>query len=438
MALPLCGLLAGCGGGNVGTGAATTVSGIAALGRPVNGGMVQMVCANGVAGRTVISGADGSFRVGAPGSAPCVIRVEGGDITGGEPLFSVVTSSAQTYANVNQLTTMLVFLLAGTDPDAGLFRSPAAIPSKITPTAVATFREMISANVVANLGSAVDVPTNFDFLEGTFVANNLGFDRMLDKLRFIPGATVSITFNGSPMLAVNATTGVASITSSVVVSGATFNASGHSFNAAGPSGNGISNTVVNTANMHGWSFVNDCGVGTPTGTLVAGPATPVLGMGSAQLTVGAANECMMLATQAYIGTKLSRLTSMKYASYQSGPTTAPALQFDVRYHPSDTVYQGRLVFEPYQNGAVVVGSGWQNWSALDGKWWASKTTAAGSNGLCPQASPCAWSQIQANWPDASILGNTLFKAGSGWTGFTGNVDAFAIGIDGLVTTYDFE
>jgi hypothetical protein len=434
MALPLCVLLAGCGGGgaNGAAGSRTTVSGIAASGKSVSGGVVQMVCANSApVGMAVVSGADGSFSVDAPGSAPCVIRVSGGDITGGGPLFSVVTSPAQKHTNVNQLTTMLAFLLAGTNPDAGLFQSAAVIQSRITPTAVATFKEMIRANVIANLGGAAGIPTNFDFLEDTFVANNLGFDAMLDKLGFVPGTTASIMFNGSPMLAVNATTGVASTTSSTVVSSA-------SFNAAGPSGDSTPNTVVSTANMRGWSFINDCGVGAPSGALVSGPASPPLGMGSAQLTVGAANECMMLATQAYIGTMLSHLTSMNYASYQSGPTAAVALQFDVRYHPGDAVYQGRLVFEPYQGGAVLVGPAWQNWSALDGKWWASKTSAVGSNGLCPQSSPCTWSQIQLNWPGASILGSILFKAGSGWTAFSGNVDAFAIGIDGVITTYDFE
>jgi len=277
----------------------------------------------------------------------------------------------------------------------------------------------------------VGILPTFDFLEGIFTANHLGFDLLLDKLGFSSGSTVSIVFDGAPILAVNPTTGVASTTSSTVISDTTLA-------AAGLSGAGTPDIDVTTANMQGWSFINDCGVGTPTGALVTGPATPPFGTGSAQLTVSATNECIMLATPAYVGTMLSHFTSMKYASYQSGPTLAIALQFDVRFHPSDTVYQGRLVFEPYQNGTITVGSGWQNWSALDGKWWASKTTAAGSNGLCPQSSPCTWSQILVNWPSASILGNTLFKAGSGWSSFTGNFDAFTIGIDGVNTTYDFE
>jgi hypothetical protein len=202
----------------------------------------------------------------------------------------------------------------------------------------------------------------------------------------------------------------------------------------------LTTITVSSANMGTWSFINDCGVGSPAGALVSGPANPPMGTGSAQLSVGATSECIMLATTAYSGTALSSLTTMNYSSSQPGPTLAISLQFDVRYHPSDTAYGGRLVFEPYQNGTVTVGSGWQNWNALAGKWWASKTTSAGSNGLCPQSNPCTWTQIQANWPSAAIVGNTLFKAGSGWASFTGNVDAFVIGVGrgNPNTTYDFE
>jgi hypothetical protein len=44
-----------------------------------------------------------------------------------------------------------------------------------------------------------------------------------------------------------------------------------------------------------------------------------------------------------------------------------------------------------------------------------------------------------NWPDASILGNVVFKAGSNWNmPFVGNVDAFTVGVNDNDTTYDFE
>lgn len=202
-----------------------------------------------------------------------------------------------------------------------------------------------------------------------------------------------------------------------------------------------STVVVNPANMHGWVFVDDQtnSTATATGKMVNGPGSPPAGTGSAQISVSGLSQGQIISNLAYAGTPLSSITNLDYWSYQSGPTLALAFQFDVRYHPSDTGYQGRLVFEPYQQSTNPVGSGWQHWTNLtSGVWWASKTSAAGSSGLCPQSNPCNWSQILSNWPHASILYNVLFKAGSGWNAFSGNVDAFTIGINGNNTTYDFE
>jgi hypothetical protein len=201
------------------------------------------------------------------------------------------------------------------------------------------------------------------------------------------------------------------------------------------------NVTVTPSNMQGWTFIDDQNnsTATATGQMVTGPATPPLGVGSAQLSAPTPADGQALLTAAYAGTSLSSLTNMQYSSYQSGPTLAISLAFDVRYSPTDTGYQGRLVFEPYQNGETTVGSGWQTWNPLQGKWWASKTNAAGSNGLCTQGNPCSWSDVMTNWPDASILGNVVFKAGSNWNSpFVGNVDAFTIGVSGNDTTYNFE
>ena len=132
---------------------------------------------------------------------------------------------------------------------------------------------------------------------------------------------------------------------------------------------------------------------------------------------------------------------MDYWTYQPAAPQAIALQFDIKYRPSDVAYGGRLVFEPYQqpaNGGTVAG-GWQHWTDLtSGMWWASKTSAAGSNGICGQATPCSWSTILAAFPNATINGRLLLKAGSGWSANTYNTDAVTIGVNGSSTTYDFE
>lgn len=212
--------------------------------------------------------------------------------------------------------------------------------------------------------------------------------------------------------------------------------------------------VVSPAGMNGWYFWNDkddIPTGSP-GELVSGPGTPPLGVGSVRLgpltdigTTGGGHS--VIATNDYLGTRVDAITSLSYSTYQPGPVLAIALQFDVRYRPSDVSYGGRLVFEPYQNGAVSVGAGWQSWSPLAGKWWASKTTVAGTGGTqvvplpagnCAQATPCTWAQLLAAFPDAIVAGRFLFKAGSNWNGFDGNADALTVGVNGANVTYDFE
>ena len=74
---------------------------------------------------------------------------------------------------------------------------------------------------------------------------------------------------------------------------------------------------------------------------------------------------------------------------------------------------------------------------MSGKWWASKPASSG--GLCDQNHPCTWVQVKTNWPNASINGTLLFKAGGGWNAWNGNVDAFMIRVHGHgAKTYDFE
>lgn len=210
--------------------------------------------------------------------------------------------------------------------------------------------------------------------------------------------------------------------------------------------------VVSPSAMNGWAFVNDA-TNAPENssscakcTFVTGPATPPLSTGSVQLAAPTTADAHMIATQAYAGTPLSSITNLDYSTFQSGPPSplAISLQFDIRYRPlTDTHYGGRLVFEPYQNGAVTVGSGWQHWDALQGGlalWWTSKTTANGANTTtCQQTSPCTWNKVLTLFPGAEILpgGNLLLKAGSNWVNFTGNADALTVGVGGSTTTYDF-
>jgi parallel beta-helix repeat protein len=203
-----------------------------------------------------------------------------------------------------------------------------------------------------------------------------------------------------------------------------------------------SSTVVVRASTPTWGFFTENTVGAQTGSYGAGPSAPPMGTGSAEFGLSASTQGMALGTLSYAGTPLRNLTELGYSSYQTGTPQAVSLQFDINYHAGDVDFAGRLVYEPYLTGTVTPNS-WQSWNALDGKWWASKTNTPGSDGLCGQGSPCTWAQVMTNWPTATIRNTVLFKAGSGWSSFSGAVDALSIGVDdglGNVsrTTFDFE
>jgi hypothetical protein len=197
--------------------------------------------------------------------------------------------------------------------------------------------------------------------------------------------------------------------------------------------------VVSPGHMHGWVFVDDTHntTVTATGRMVLGPGDPPLGHGSAELAVIGPNDRQMLATLAYSGTPIKDIRHLSYWTYEVDPAHAMPFQFDIRYHPADPGYQGRLVFEPGNGNPAPTAGAWQQWTPLTGKWWASNQTASG--GRCPISAPCTWQQVLTNWPAASILYNVLFKAGGGWSAWSGNVDAFTISVHGHgTTTYDFE
>jgi hypothetical protein len=190
----------------------------------------------------------------------------------------------------------------------------------------------------------------------------------------------------------------------------------------------------------GWAFGIDKGVG-GSGQFVRG-GTPPLGEGSAEIAV-TGNNAEVLYTLGYGGVRFDSITELAYSTYRSsgGSPLALSLQFDVDTNLTDSLtnYQGRLVFEPYFSHTVLDDT-WQTWDALQGaNWWFSKGTLIPSN-TCVQGSVCTWAQVLAEFPNAGVLPGygTMFKAGSAWTNFDGNVDNFTIGINGASTTFDFE
>jgi hypothetical protein len=202
--------------------------------------------------------------------------------------------------------------------------------------------------------------------------------------------------------------------------------------------------------MQGWVFCNDQATtcAGPTGSLVVGPSSPPLGVGSARLPAPTTADGQALILAAYQGTRLDAITDLKYSTFvtSGGPPQAIALQFNIDSDLTDNVitYQGRLVFEPYNTPALgpVLPGVWQTWSPLQGKWWGSGSGATRPISVaCPQSSPCSWQQILTMFPNAGIhatAGAVLFKAGSSWSNFDGNVDALTIGTASDTTTFNFE
>ncbi len=222
----------------------------------------------------------------------------------------------------------------------------------------------------------------------------------------------------------------------VVLLGAVF----PSLFVAPPSAEAATIIVTPTA-MDGWVIVDDNGNGGGSVALVDGPATPPMGTGSLNFTLSASNAGWMAAKADYLGTYLSDITALSYSSYRAsgGSVLAVALQFNIDYDLTDgnTGWQGRLVYEPYRTETVLDNT-WQTWSPLNGLWWGS----SGAYTACIQSSPCTWAQVLAAHPNAGVhatLGAVLFKAGSGWASFDGNVDGFHIATSGGIDdTYDFE
>jgi hypothetical protein len=208
-----------------------------------------------------------------------------------------------------------------------------------------------------------------------------------------------------------------------------------------------STIVVDPASMGNWTFQQDSGL-SGAGSFVAGPGTPPLGQGSAQLSESdPASSEILFNYLTNVGTPLSNISALSYQSYVvSSPGSSaqsPALTFNVVSNSSASSYEGRLTFEPYYTNTITAG-GWQLWDAINNgaDWWFSDTGVTGVfNNGCTISAPCTWAQVLADYPNVEInnsFGGFGFKVGSGWTPFVGNVDDFSITVSGDTTTYDFE
>jgi hypothetical protein len=202
--------------------------------------------------------------------------------------------------------------------------------------------------------------------------------------------------------------------------------------------------VVSPTHMNGWTVIDDNGNGGSV-SFVNGPGSPPAGSGSARFGLTASNQGMMLALGR--SAQLSSITQLKYSTYRASFDAAnnltPTMQllWDNDTTDADNGFKGRLVFEPlYAFPGGVPQNTWQEWDALTADaWWATNATFAAS---CSPASPCTWSDILTNWPNAgfhpTLLGGVAFKAGSGLSSFDANVDNFKISDSAGDQVFNFE
>lgn len=218
--------------------------------------------------------------------------------------------------------------------------------------------------------------------------------------------------------------------------------------------NGANVLVVSPANQQGW-------VRTASGTAATdyetGPATPPMGAGSAELSVGADGDSAAQFRHAVAnGTPLADITALRYSTYVTDPGSGGQAAYIILNVDLDNngTTDDQLFFEPvYQSGAYggatvpnqcaghplcVATDTWQTWDALHGGWWA---LSAGTFG--PPLTTLA--EYAAAHPGARLAntasGSLRFVAGFGagaWDNFVGNIDAVTVGLGASVTTYNFE
>ncbi len=219
--------------------------------------------------------------------------------------------------------------------------------------------------------------------------------------------------------------------------------------------------------MGDWAFANSDVNGTVganstgVGAMVTGPATPPLGVGSANLATGngtaGGDGAAILSNSGFAGVALSSITSLSYATYDTKNNGQQFPYLSLEVETSTGVFD-QLFFEPpYQTATTgnpllpdqgaTAPSTWQTWNALEGGWWDNQ-------GLCgsPGTGVASFATCEAALPGATIVnsfgtpgildGVGGIQLAVGFAGptdqFDGNVDAVTIGDGGGTTTFDFE
>ena len=156
--------IAGCGGGNSTTPAPAPVvnamSGTAAVGSPIVGGTVKVVCAAGAANATATTNATGTWQTSVTGQTlPCAVQVSGGTINGAaNPTAYHAFTPAFGTVNLTPLTDLLVANLAASATPATWFTALGTNPSPLLPLGQAQADEAL-VKLRAALGALAPLAT---------------------------------------------------------------------------------------------------------------------------------------------------------------------------------------------------------------------------------------------------------------------------------------
>ena len=105
------------------------------------------------------------------------------------------------------------------------------------------------------------------------------------------------------------------------------------------------------------------------------------------------------------------------------------INLDADVTDNDQSWQGRLVYTPSYNGAVIQGE-WQCWNTLVGKWWATGGPVAE---YAPVDNPQPLGTLLAHFPHLGVNATysvVALKAGDGWHDFLGEASPVVIGVAG--------
>ena len=214
-----------------------------------------------------------------------------------------------------------------------------------------------------------------------------------------------------------------------------------------------STITVTDCNLNGWVkhiLPNTLG----TVTFSTGPLNTPLGKGSIKLA-SPDMSFVRLRNAAYSGTLFSSLTELSYSGYVQQRDSTVEMPFIVMLVDADGdgKSEHNLVFDPrFQTGKYISGGFpdqgttkeqvWQTWDALHGVWFFGPFDDQ-DHGF----PPLSLADYVRKYPNATInndaaKGGAAIRLTSGGPvflkNFIGYADAFKIGINGNVTTYDFE